>query len=409
MAEWETWDRDYAALSHEQRLELLAAMQRDQARLDAARTRLLAALDPDPLAVTDTRGELDKHWIREDVACVLRLASGTARARMVDAAQLVTRYPTTLTALEDGQITYWHALRLVEAGRGHAPEVMAEVEQKVLAKAAEQSVGQFGSAVRRTLARLDPQSGEQRRRIGLAERRVVFMPHDDGTTDLWAGNLPAAEAAAMEARVREIARSWKGQDERTADQRQADALVALTLGAGDPDKAQVKPTINVVVAMSTLLGADEQPADLDGSAIPAALARAIATDPSGTWRRLVTDENRRLVDVTADSYEPPVNMARLVRFQQPRCVFPHCRRRAVNCELDHIRARADGGPTTPRNLQPLCPRHHHLKHESGWQVRSAPDGSTLWTSTTGRTYRRPPDDELPIDTTSRPPSEADAA
>jgi hypothetical protein len=408
MAEWETWDRDYAALSHDQRLELLAGMQRDQARLDAARTRLLAAIDPDPLAVTDTRGEMDKHWVREEVACVLGLASSTARGRMVDAAQLVRRYPATLAALEDGQITYWHALRLVEAGSGRSPEVMAQVEQQLLPKAPELSVGQFGSAVRRMLARLDPQTDEQRRRVGLAERRVVFTPHDDGTTDLWAGNLPAAEAAAMERRVRELAGSWKGLDERTRDQREADALVALTLGAGDPDKAQLKPTINVVVAMSTLLGADQQPADLDGNAIPAALARAIATDPSGTWRRLVTDENRRLVDVTAESYAPPVNMARLVRLQQPRCAFPHCRRRAVSCELDHVRAWVDGGATSPRNLQPLCPRHHHLKHEAGWQVRRENDGTTIWTSPTGRSYRRPPDDELPIDSTSDPP-EADAA
>jgi hypothetical protein len=41
---------------------------------------------------------------------------------------------------------------------------------------------------------------------------------------------------------------------------------------------------------------------------------------------------------------------------------------------------------------PLCPRHHHCKHEGGWTVHRRPDGVTEWTSPTGRTYEKPPDD-----------------
>ena len=66
------------------------------------------------------------------------------------------------------------------------------------------------------------------------------------------------------------------------------------------------------------------------------------------------------------------------------------------------------GPTAGNhadNLQPLCARHHHLKHEAGWSVRREPDGTTTWTSPTGHTYTRPPD-ELPTDTTSDPPGDA---
>jgi hypothetical protein len=83
-------------------------------------------------------------------------------------------------------------------------------------------------------------------------------------------------------------------------------------------------------------------------------------------------------------------------------VFPGCRRTAARCELDHIHTWNDGGTTSAANLQPLSPRHHHLKHEAGWSVHRLPDGTTRWTSPAGRIYHRPPD-ETPIDTTSDPP------
>jgi hypothetical protein len=95
-------------------------------------------------------------------------------------------------------------------------------------------------------------------------------------------------------------------------------------------------------------------------------------------------------------------MARLVRAQRPRCCFPGCRRRAATCELDHVLDWQHGGQTAAKNLQPLCGRHHHVKHEAGWSVRHEPDGTVTWTSPTGHTYTRPPD-EIPIDTTSDPP------
>ena len=57
--------------------------------------------------------------------------------------------------------------------------------------------------------------------------------------------------------------------------------------------------------------------------------------------------------------------------------------------LDHI-VPYNGHNTVEHNLQALCPRHHHLKHESDWQVRRLDDGSTEWTSPTGRKYVKPP-------------------
>ncbi|MGH8961300.1 MAG: HNH endonuclease signature motif containing protein, partial [Jatrophihabitantaceae bacterium] len=57
-------------------------------------------------------------------------------------------------------------------------------------------------------------------------------------------------------------------------------------------------------------------------------------------------------------------------------------------------------------LQPLCKRHHDLKHHSRWQVHKQADGSYDWTSPAGHTYRyRPP--ELPAPQRETPPDPAD--
>jgi hypothetical protein len=170
---------------------------------------------------------------------------------------------------------------------------------------------------------------------------VVFTAQTDGTTQRWA-LLPAEGAVAIAERLQKEADRVKKLDAdagiaRTADQRRADALVGLATGVLGPPSTGLRPQINVTVAASTLLGVDDQAAELDGyGPIPSVLARALAGDPTGTWRRLLTDEHGRLVDVTSLTYRPPAPMARLVRLQQPRCSYPGCRCRAVACELDHV-------------------------------------------------------------------------
>jgi hypothetical protein len=49
----------------------------------------------------------------------------------------------------------------------------------------------------------------------------------------------------------------------------------------------------------------------------------------------------------------------------------------------------------------LCRRHHHTKHEAGWAVQRLPDGTTHWTTPTGRVHDKPPD-TYPVDRTRRP-------
>jgi hypothetical protein len=214
-------------------------------------------------------------------------------------------------------------------------------------------------------------------------------------SELWA-LLPAEGAAALKTAIDALAARVQPDDPRSADQRRADALVQLGIEglAGEscgelPSRQRIRPAVQVTVALSTLLELDEQPGELDGHGpIPAALARRIAADRSGTWRRLVTDPLGRLIDYGRGTYRPPTDLAEHVIARDQSCRFPHCNRTARHCEIDHRIAWSDGGHTNESNLHVLCARHHHLKHETAWQVQRLPNGDTRWTSPFGRRYTK---------------------
>ena len=90
-------------------------------------------------------------------------------------------------------------------------------------------------------------------------------------------------------------------------------------------------------------------------------------------------------------------MRELVILRDRHCVFPWCGRDARACDLDHIVAYVpidEGGPpgqTNPRNLAPLCRRHHRAKTFTGWTYQRARDGTYAWTSPHGHTWTVGPD------------------
>jgi hypothetical protein len=261
-------------------------------------------------------------------------------------------------------------------------------------------VASFRRKVHREVLKADPRSADERLADTLADRRVCLSPQGDGTSTVWA-LLPADGAAALTAALDLRAEQREPGDTRTKDQRRADALVQLALDAltgncvhcnqngpqASERRGRLCPAVNVTVALSTLLGFDEQPGELDGyGPIPSGLAQRIAADESGTWRRLVTDEVGNLIDYGRSTYRPPADLKRFVQARDRTCRWPGCNRRARACHLDHRIPWEVGGETNAANLQSLCCRHHHGKHDAGWSVKPLPDGGVEWTTPTGHTY-----------------------
>jgi hypothetical protein len=146
---------------------------------------------------------------------------------------------------------------------------------------------------------------------------------------------------------------------------------------------------------------DEQPGEIDGiGPIPADLARRLAADPSGTWRRLVTDELGHLVDYGRTTYQPPADLAQFVIARDRTCRAPGCERPAAKSDLHHVQWWSRGGETNAANLVPACERIHYGIHRGGWTLTREQDGTTIWTSPTGHVYRVPPA-SYPIDETAK--------
>jgi hypothetical protein len=174
-------------------------------------------------------------------------------------------------------------------------------------------------------------------------------------SELWA-LMPTEGAAAVTAAIDALAGITSADDPRSADQRRADALVDIAVAAlHDPllPKAQgIRPAIQVTVALSALLGCDNELGELAGCGpIPASVARRIAADETGTWRRLVTDPlTGQLLDYGRTTYRPPRDLAEFVMARDQVCTFPHCSRPAHRCHLDHRVSYTRGGGTSPDNV-----------------------------------------------------------
>jgi hypothetical protein len=214
----------------------------------------------------------------------------------------------------------------------------------------------------------------------------------------WFGALlPAPEAMRVDAAVDALARSWT-EDERTLNQRRADALVALVTRDRElvHESRTGSPTAMIVVTVpyDTLIGTAETPAELKGyGPVTPAVARALATAPGSVWRRLLVEPvTGRVVKTDPTTYRPTAELARHVIARDVTCRFPGCVRSAARCDLDHVvpfnhTNPQAGGLTTPDNLIALCRRHHLLKHRANWQIHhDNTTGAVHWTAPTGHHY-----------------------
>lgn len=390
---------DFLALTPAERIGAAADQQRQQAWLAARQLSLLSLIS--------AQDSTDKHWCVEEIGCALGLSGAAAQTLLKNAEQLCRRLPATLSALSEGRIGVAQATVIAEASYPLPDEVLTDYQARVLKDAHQHSAAQLRRAARRAALQLDPASAELKHQRSVSDRHIRIAPADHGTSWLMA-LLPAAQAQLLYDQLDAAARMAPAGDARTMDQLRADALVNAVLNGIDgelPTAQGHRPAINVTVALSTLTGQSEEPGWLDGyGPITAGYARQLAHDPTGTWRRLVTDPvTGQLLDYGATRYRPPRHLSDHVIERDGECAFPFCAHRARRSDLDHIIAYPRGS-TSAANLQPLHRRHHNAKTQAGWRVeRDHSNGSTRWTSPTGRQYRAKPPERWPQPVAAHPP------
>jgi len=365
------------------RIDLVSLLEQQKHWLDSVQQRVLAEIES-----ADTS---DLGLSQEAVALALTVPVRTAQAKLKTASLLVRELPDTLALLQAGQISYRHTEVVCEQAWSLPAELVPEFEALALARAADQTVSQLRQAARRAVGRIDPDSAERRHQHALTGRKVGFQPAEDGMV-LLPVLLDAPQGQLIFTRLTAAATLLPAADDRTMDQKRADLLVDAVLSGlphdALPELQGRRPSIQIVVSADTLLGLDDEPADLAGyGPITAETARCYAADASGTWRRLLTDpDTGALLDIGRDSYRPAQRLRDFVQARDGVCCFPTCSQPGYRCEFEHIVAFSEGGQTCRCGGALACRRHNLCKAGTGWQYRRLPDGSFRWTDDTGHSY-----------------------
>lgn len=397
---------DPVRLSSMELVSVIAAYERLTSWIAAQQLAAMAALHARFAAEDAESGKLEL-MLPEEITCVeieakLRWSSRRSQARLELALGLLERIPAAWSALDTGRIDVAKADALRDLTAQLPVEQARKVAVKVLERAAGQTLAGFRKSVRRQVEKLDPDAAAKRRAAAEKGRRVECNPLPDGVAELRAV-LPAEDAMRGYALLTLAAKAAAGpDDDRGLDARRADVFVDLLRYLAESRFPTAQPEsdagassglrwgsgalIQVTVGADVLAGVSDRSGELVGyGPIPADVARNLAAD--GTWRRILTDPvSGALLDYGTRTYRPPAQLARHVRARDKTCRFVGCRQPASRTDLDHT-IPYPAGPTSHRNLGPLCRRHHRVKHRGGWKLTQPQPGQFVWTSRSGHTYQ----------------------
>ncbi|MGP4033245.1 DUF222 domain-containing protein [Pseudarthrobacter sp. 1C304] len=416
-------------------LDGLAGLARVEAQ-GAALKALVAAEylhTSEALAAPEASGTAQEMAEVAEVAGVLTVSERSAGAFLGECVALTARLPLTLAALGAGTLSWQHARIMVDETANLDPAGAAALEAHFLdpavpdpargCPAGELVPGRFRAKARTWRERHHPVSIESRHRKCAADRRVEFVPDNDGMA-WFNAYLPAETAAGIWNRTTAGARALQGPEEpRTLTQLRADVAATLLLGAntgngtGNGDSADSgtaggagtaragsghldgrdwnsgvpvpRAQVLVTVPVMSLLGVTEEPAMLDGyGPIPPSMARRLVADGADSFHRVLVDpRDGAPLQIGRTTYRVTKALRQWLRLRDAKCSFPNCNNPSLDNDADHLLAWADGGTTGITNLGQPCRKHHRLKHTTAWTpagaTKTSPPG---WTSPTGRTY-----------------------
>lgn len=370
----------------------------------------------------------ERRWVAGDLrstadelALVWQMHKGAAMARIHTSCDLVHNFPATLRALEEGKLTERAAFTIVrELSVLEDPDAMRAAEAAVLEWAEKHPLQKVKQEAQQEAARRSPDARSKAHARAMDERSVRIFPTSDGTAELIHTQDALDAAAVMNSLTRAAAHQRRQGDPRSMDQLRADiALARLLPRTGTRGRSQgnadtelhddstvgVDATVVIHATGAEIRALVEGEKGTGGTAdhygpIPQEslrkhLTRALARSLLGGAGR--SRLGLRLLDEPPagrpDKYTPDAATDRFVRQRDRTCQFPGCNQPAEFADVDHRVAFAEGGRTTTDNLHCLCRHHHRLKHEGGWVVTPNPDGTTTWSSPTGRCYHTPPPDQ----------------
>ncbi|VXB08415.1 conserved hypothetical protein [Microbacterium sp. 8M] len=239
-------------------------------------------------AVRGEAVDLAARSVAAELAAVLHMSDRVVQGRMSRAAELMTRYPTTMQAFTDARINAAHVRLIQDTGARLDDEVRAEFERAAVAACSGETPHRAKRIVERIAERLAPRSLTQRHRAAQEKRAVWREELPDGQKQLGlihsaavidgifdrltqqAHLIKAANAKAVKEAASGIAPDADGigdpADDRTLDQLRAD-LCADTLLTGSPSGhdtavgllSAIQARVEVTVPAFTAMAPDQAP------------------------------------------------------------------------------------------------------------------------------------------------------
>lgn len=408
------FDIEFDPAAPAQLVGAVADTARAEARLIATRMVAVADLLAQRTAELNVDGVHPNYMIltgfaraSAEVGAALNLTPGAASRLVGQAEALRDRLPRLADLLADGQ-TDWRTVEIVIARtRFVSSTVMVQIDQELadcITGWQCWSDGRIKTTVDARVRSLDPAAVCEREHA-TDRRRVDVSPRGDGTAKIDA-IVTTRAGLTFDAKLSEMSATLCAKDPRTKDQRRSDAIEALAEGrelscecgrADCPARSTsepaepVKVVVNVIAERDTVVSDGAAPGYVCGyGVVDAEQVRELADQ--GTTR-LVTEPK---VDAAAAlRYQPTVSVQRWVRCRDLTCRFPGCEHPAEDCDVDHTvpfdhGSPSRGGLTVPENLKCLCRFHHRLKTFGGWTDEQYADGTVVWTSPSGKTYRTTP-------------------
>ncbi len=170
-----------------------------------------------------------------------------------------------------------------------------------------------------------------------------------------------------------------GPDQRTVDQRRADALIELCAklaGVPDPELPATGAKTQVIVTMDYDQLRDRlgYGTTIDGQPLTPAMVRMLACDAAITPVILRSESQPLDVGRTSRLVTPAQRIALYIRDRG--CTFPGCDRLPSWCDAHHLTHWLDLGHTKVQNLALLCRHHHTIVHQRGYTGTLGPNGVT---------------------------------
>jgi hypothetical protein len=203
------------------------------------------------------------------------------------------------------------------------------------------------------------------------KRRLRLFDLADGMLGV-EGALPVEGGAALRMTLESLIGVPPKGDERTQEQRNADALMeACTklLDSGKlPSRNGRKPHLTVVVQAQT------GGAQLEGAGpISGETARRLLC--GGSVSVLTVDKKGAALDLGRSRRLATEAQRRALLARDGRCQWPGCNWEARFCEPHHLDEWAHGGGTSVDRMVLLCRvKHHPMVHEAGWKLAIGDDG-----------------------------------